>query len=74
MFEFEEEIVKNLIEENPEFKRIYDKVCEIKGQVDEANHGEIALDDYSLENLKKEKLQLKDQMAGMISDYRRAHV
>ncbi len=73
MFEHEEEIVKNLLEENSDFKRIYDKVCEIRHRVDEANHGEIPMDDYSLENLKKEKLQLKDQMAGMIEEYRRAH-
>jgi len=73
MFEHEEEIVKNLLEENPDFKRIYDKVCEIKGKVKDANLGEHPMDDYSLENLKKEKLHLKDQMAGMINDYRRAH-
>ena len=73
MFEHEEEIVKNLLEENPDFKRIYDKVCEIKGKVKDANLREHPMDDYSLENLKKEKLYLKDQMAGMINDYRRAH-
>ena len=73
MFEYEEEIVKNLLQENPDFKRIYDKVCEIKVQVRDANLGEHPLDDYSLENLKKEKLHLKDQMAGMIKEYRREH-
>ena len=39
MFEHEEEIVKNLLEENADFKRIYDKVCDIKGQVRDANLG-----------------------------------
>lgn len=74
MFEYEEEIVKNLLEENPDFKRMYDKVCAIKNRVDDANHGEHPMDDYSLEDLKKEKLLLKDQMAGIIKDYQRAHV
>ncbi len=74
MFEFEEDIVNSLLEESPDFRRIYHKVCEIKDKVSDANHGEHPLDDYSLENLKKEKLFLKDQMAMMIKDYQSAHV
>jgi len=73
MFEHEEDIVNNLLQENADFKRMYDKVCQIRVQVKSANTGESPMDDYSLENLKKEKLYLKDRMAGMINEYRREH-
>ena len=73
MFEHEEDIVNNLLQENADFKRMYDKVCQIRVQVRSANTGENPMDDYSLENLKKEKLYLKDRMAGMINEYRREH-
>jgi hypothetical protein len=73
MFEHEEDIVNNLLQENADFKRMYDKVCQIRVQVKSANTGENPMDDYSLENLKKEKLYLKDRMAGMINEYRREH-
>ena len=33
-----------------------------------------SMDEYTLENMKKEKLLLKDRMAAMIHDYRREHV
>lgn len=73
MFEHEEDIVNNLLQENADFKRMYDKVCQIRVQVKSANTGENPMDDYSLENLKKEKLYLKDRMAGIINEYRREH-
>jgi len=41
--------------------------------VRDANTGKEALDDVCLENLKKEKLLLKDRMAVMIENYRRTH-
>ena len=72
MFEHDQQIVNSLLTENSDFKRLYEKHDAIKQKVNEANNGAIPLDDYSLENLKKEKLLLKDRMAHMIEDYRRA--
>ena len=72
MFEHDQQIVDSLLTENNDFKRLYEKHHAIKQKVDEANNGSLPLDDYSLENLKKEKLLLKDRMAHMIEDYRRA--
>ena len=72
MFEHDQQIVNSLLTENSDFKRLYDKHDAIKQKVTEANNGALPLDDYSLENLKKEKLLLKDRMAHMIEDYRRA--
>lgn len=73
MFEHDQEIVDSLLTEDEEFKRLYEKHGQLKQKVKEANLGTQPLDDYSLENLKKEKLFLKDQMAVKIANYRQAH-
>ena len=73
MFEHDQVIVDSLLAENNDFKRLYDKHDELNQRVDEANHGTAAIDDITLENMKKEKLLLKDRMALMIEDYRRSH-
>jgi hypothetical protein len=73
MFEFDQEIVKTLLEENSEFKRLYEKHSQLKERVRDANLGAAPIDDYTLEKLKKEKLYLKDRMAMMIESYRRTH-
>ncbi len=73
MFEYDQQIVESLLSENNDFKRLYEKHHSLKQHVSEANSGNINIDQMELENLKKEKLLLKDQMAGMIEDYRRAH-
>ncbi len=74
MFEFDQNIVDSLLVENVDFKRLYDKHGKLKQRVKDANLGASPMDNYSLENMKKEKLFLKDQMAHFIEDYRRAHV
>ncbi|MGH8602338.1 MAG: YdcH family protein [Gammaproteobacteria bacterium] len=73
MFEYDQEIVNALLSEDVNFKRLYEKHNDLKRRVHEANIGALAMDDFSLENLKKEKLFLKDQMAGIIESYRRTH-
>jgi uncharacterized protein YdcH (DUF465 family) len=74
MFEHEQNIVDSLLAENDDFKRLYDKHGELKRRVKDANFGTVPLDNIALENMKKEKLLLKDKMAHMIEDYRRVHV
>lgn len=73
MFEFEQDIVEALLAQSPDFKRLYQKHSELKQKVREANLGTEPVDDMELENMKKEKLLLKDRMAAMIQEYRRAH-
>ncbi len=73
MFENEQDIVEALLHENDRFKLLYDQHTDLKAKVREANQGILPLDDYSLENLKKEKLLLKDKMAGMLRTYHGAH-
>lgn len=72
MFEFDEEIVENLLKESVDFKRLYDKHINLNREVDSANTGDTPIEDMELEGMKKEKLFLKDQMAQIIEDYRKA--
>jgi len=70
MFEFDQQVVSTLLSEDSNFKRLYDKHNELKETVNQANHGELTIDDLALETLKKQKLMLKDQMADLIKRYR----
>ncbi|MEJ2094846.1 MAG: YdcH family protein [Gammaproteobacteria bacterium] len=73
MFEFDQQIVDSLLSENTDFKRLYEKHNMLNQQVDEINSGNQTTDDVTLENMKKEKLLLKDRMSVMIEDYKRQH-
>ncbi len=73
MFEFEQDIVDTLLNEDEDFKRTHEKYIELKQQVKDANQGANVLDELSIESLKKEKLLLKDRMAVTITEYRQAH-
>ncbi len=70
MFESDQEIVNSLLNKNNNFKRLYEKHSVIKNAVKEANEGHVGIDQLSLEELKKEKLNLKDRMSSIIKDYR----
>ena len=74
MFEYEQEIVNTLLSENENFKRLYSRHGELKEKVKNANAGVKPLDGYELDNLKKEKLFVKDKLAAMISQYRQNHL
>ena len=73
MFEYDQDIVDSLLNENEGFKRLYNKHGELKQRVKEAHLATDAIEGYSLEALKKEKLFLKDKMAVMINQYRETH-
>jgi len=70
MFEHDQEIVNSLLNKNDNFKRLYEKHSVIKSTVKKANEGNGGIDQLSLEELKKEKLDLKDRMSLMIENYR----
>ena len=74
MFEYEQEIVNALLSEDENFKRLYSRHGELKEKVKNANSGIEPLDGYELDNLKKEKLFVKDKLAAMISQYRQHHL
>ena len=73
MFENDQDTVDTLLSESDEFRRLYDKHTVLKSQVRDANGGIICMEQLALEELKKEKLFLKDQMAEMIKQYHTVH-
>ncbi len=73
MFEHDQQVVNSLLNENKNFRRLYDKHSLLKRAVQEANQGHSNAEGLSLEELKKRKLDLKDQMSAMIEDYKHNH-
>jgi len=74
MFEQDQEIVESLLDEDRNFRKLYNKHCQLKSKVKEANEGFVGISDFDLEVLKKEKLLIKDRMAVIIEDYRHTRV
>lgn len=73
MFENDQEIVNALLNNNKDFRRLYDKHSVLKNAVKEANEGNVSMDQFSLEELKKAKLNLKDRMSFIIQNHKHGH-
>jgi uncharacterized protein YdcH (DUF465 family) len=73
MFEFDQEIIQNLLRDSIDFKRMHDKHGKLELEIEQAYNQTDRVDDLLLGTMKKEKLQLKDQMAEMVDNYRHAH-
>lgn len=73
MFEYEEDIVQELLGANERFQQLYQQHAELKTQVHEAEIGIHPLDDLSLTRLKRQKLLAKDRMAHIIQRYQQEH-
>ncbi len=74
MFEFDQDAVDALLVDSAQFRRLYDKYSTLRTQVQDANARQVVMDQLELEQLKKEKLQIKDRLAVMIKDFRQVHV
>ena len=72
MFEYDQDIVEHLLNDNQNFQELYKQHTELKTKVRDAEIGVHPVDDYTLGTLKKEKLLAKDRMAAIIENYRRA--
>jgi|TARA_B110000091_G_C13607690_1_gene387412 uncharacterized protein YdcH (DUF465 family) len=70
MFEYDQKIVNSLLNENNDFKRLFEKHNILKSTIKDANEKNIKVNRFSLEGLKKEKLILKDKMSTMIEIYK----
>ncbi|MCZ6712222.1 MAG: YdcH family protein [Gammaproteobacteria bacterium] len=73
MFEYDQDIVKELLDENERFQHLYQQHSTLKTQVREAETGLHPLDDLSLNRLKRKKLLAKDKMAHIIQQHQREH-
>jgi uncharacterized protein YdcH (DUF465 family) len=58
---------------NTHFFKIFDKHNELDDKIKSAENGSIALTDLEIEQLKKEKLHLKDEAYSMIISYKKEY-
>ena len=63
MFEHRQNELDELINENEDFRRIYDRHQELDKRVTAAELGTAPMEDLALNQLKKEKLWVKDKLA-----------
>jgi len=63
MFEHRKNELDELIKENEDFRRIYDRHQELDKRVTAAELGTAPMEDLALNQLKKEKLWVKDKLA-----------
>ncbi len=66
MFERRQDQLEKLRNENAEFRRIYNRHQELDKRVAAAETGDAPLGDMALNQMKKEKLRAKDQLARMM--------
>ena len=63
MFERQQNKMDELIKENEDFRRIYNRHQELDKRVTAAELGTAPMEDLALNQLKKEKLWVKDKLA-----------
>ncbi len=73
MFEYDQDIVTSLLNDNAQFQQLFKQHNDLKEKVRNAELGVLPIDDLTLGTMKKEKLLAKDKMAAMIEQYRREH-
>ena len=71
MFEYDQEVVSELLDANERFQTLYQQHSDLKIQVREAETGIHPLDDLTVNKLKRQKLLAKDKMAHMIQQHQR---
>jgi len=67
MFEHHKSEMDELIKENEDFRRIYNRHQELDKRVTAAELGTAPMEDLALNKLKKEKLWAKDQLANLMN-------
>ena len=70
MLDVDQETLEKLLNEDDDFRSMYQRHAELNKQVDKAGRGELPLSDTALAEMKKEKLALKDQMTEIIHRYK----
>jgi uncharacterized protein YdcH (DUF465 family) len=67
MFEHHQDLLEELIKENDDFRRNYNRHQELDKRVTAAELGTAPMEDLALNRLKKEKLWIKDKLAVYIN-------
>ena len=68
MFSNQKSTMEKLIEENEDFRRIYNRHQELDKRVTAAELGTAPMEDLALNQLKKEKLWIKDKLAVFMNE------
>lgn len=68
MFENHQDTVQRLLENNKEFRYFYQQHESLDKQVDEAEAGNLVMDEVQLAEIKKEKLLAKDKLTSILQD------
>lgn len=69
MFEHRQNLLQQMLKENKDFLKVYNKHQELDKRVTAAELGTAPMEDLALHQLKKEKLWAKDQLARMMDSY-----
>ena len=64
--------IHTLKQDNAHFANIFSQHNDLDQQIEHAERGDTPMTDISLENLKKEKLILKDEAFKMIMDFKKS--
>lgn len=67
MFEHRQDQMQELLKSNAEFRAVYNRHQALDKQVTAAEDGSHPMDDLTLAQLKKKKLQAKDKLARLMS-------
>jgi len=65
------EVVEELKAQNPRFAKIIEKHSELDKKAKDVDEGRLHLSDIELEEIKKEKLKLKDEALALILQYKK---
>jgi len=66
MFENQREQMEALLKENEEFRKLYNHHQQLEKRVLAAEYGTAPMEDLALNQLKREKLRAKDQLARLM--------
>lgn len=72
MFENRKEELESMLNENKEFRRLYNQHQQLEKRVIAAENGTAAMEDLALNQLKREKLMIKDQLTRLMDQGRAA--
>ena len=67
MFEHHQDLMEVMIKDNEDFRRNYHRHQELDKRVTAAELGTAPMEDLALNQLKKEKLWIKDKLAGLMT-------
>lgn len=67
MFEENRSTMDRMLKENEEFRRLYNQHQQLEKRVTAAENGTAPMEDLALNQLKKEKLQAKDQLTRIMA-------